>query len=106
MPTDYDTLDQSIVDAWTEWLECKGQQAGRMTESRRFNFPGYMLITVRMHRGMLLYREELYSYDHQDVTMKINSHMHRILYDFIDQTKGYGGFGLNMGASGQLYHLK
>ncbi len=40
-----------------------------------------------------------------DVTMKIVHHIHDILHDFIDQTRGDGGWG-DASEYGQILYLK
>jgi hypothetical protein len=60
-----------------------------------------------MFRGKLLYKEDYYPYDMEriDVSIKISGHIHYIISNFIDHTRGDGGLGDAM-EYGQLFYLK
>jgi hypothetical protein len=103
----HDVVDQDIIDAWTGYLQDKGscQYPGcPCTTEEHFRFGSYITFTVKMVDGCLLFRPSG-NKKKRSICDKIYTHMLRILYKFVDETKGDKGMG-EATKEGVMYYLK
>jgi hypothetical protein len=103
----HDVLDQDIIDAWTGYLQGKGscQYPGcSCTTEGHFQFGSYITFDVTIVDGCLLFRPSA-NKKKRVICDKIYTHMLRILYKFVDETKGDKGMG-EQTKEGVIYYLK
>jgi len=103
----HNTLDPEITEAFTDYLSRKGscQYPGcPCTAEGHFNFGNYINFTVKMVNGCLLFKPSG-NKKHRKIADKIFTCMVRILYDFVDETKGNRGMG-EVTKEGVMYYLK